>query len=67
MTSLESTATPGIDAAHQVPDVTVSVRQTFGIDSDMEVPAFSEAEDTDARLDAALGVRSGAGPEVCAS
>ncbi len=45
MTSLESTATPGIDAAHQVPDVTVSVRQTFGIDSDMEVPAFSEAEE----------------------
>jgi cobaltochelatase CobS len=28
-----------------VPDVTVSVRQTFGIDSDMEVPAFSEAEE----------------------
>ena len=45
MTTLESTATPGIDAAHQVPDVTVSVRQTFGIDSDMEVPAFSEAEE----------------------
>ncbi|MEQ9681138.1 MAG: cobaltochelatase subunit CobS [Rhodospirillales bacterium] len=45
MTSLESTAKPGIDAAHQVPDVTVSVRQTFGIDSDMEVPAFSEAEE----------------------
>jgi cobaltochelatase CobS len=45
MTTLESTAKPGIDAAHQVPDVTVSVRQTFGIDSDMEVPAFSEAEE----------------------
>ncbi|HBC09627.1 MAG TPA: cobaltochelatase subunit CobS [Rhodospirillaceae bacterium] len=45
MTTLESTATPGIDAAHQVPDVTVSVRQTFGIDSDMEVPAFSQAEE----------------------
>ncbi len=27
------------------PDITVSVRQTFGIDSDMEVPAFSEAEE----------------------
>ncbi len=25
-----------------VPDTTVSVRQTFGIDSDLEVPAFSE-------------------------
>ena len=29
----------------RVPDITVSVRQTFGIDSDMEVPAFSESED----------------------
>ena len=26
------------------PDLMVSVRQTFGIDSDMEVPAFSEAD-----------------------
>ena len=25
-----------------VPDITVSVRQTFGIDSDMQVPAFSQ-------------------------
>ena len=24
-----------------LPDITVSVRQTFGIDSDMQVPAFS--------------------------
>ncbi|MDJ0947933.1 MAG: cobaltochelatase subunit CobS [Alphaproteobacteria bacterium] len=27
------------------PDITVSVRQTFGIDSDMEVPAFSQSSD----------------------
>ncbi len=27
------------------PDITVHVRQTFGIDSDLEVPAFSLAED----------------------
>ena len=27
------------------PDITVSVRQTFGIDSDMQVPAFSEPDD----------------------
>jgi len=27
------------------PDIMLSVRQTFGIDSDMEVPAFSEGED----------------------
>ena len=25
------------------PDIQVSVRQTFGIDSDMEVPAYSQA------------------------
>ena len=31
------------DTAHPLalPDITVSVRQTFGIDSDMHVPAFS--------------------------
>jgi cobaltochelatase CobS len=28
----------------QEPDIKVSVRQMFGIDSDMEVPAFSEAD-----------------------
>jgi len=28
----------------QEPDISVSVRQVFGIDSDMKVPAFSEAE-----------------------
>jgi cobaltochelatase CobS len=27
------------------PDITVSVRQTFGLDSDMEVPAFSNGND----------------------
>ena len=27
------------------PDITVSVRQTFGIDSDMQVPAFSQSND----------------------
>jgi cobaltochelatase CobS len=27
--------------AHRLPDITVSVRQTFGIDSDLQVPAFS--------------------------
>jgi cobaltochelatase CobS len=41
-------ATPGSATkplSQQMPDMTVSVRQTFGIDTDMEVPAFSEAED----------------------
>ena len=28
----------------QEPDIKLSVRQVFGIDSDMEVPAFSEAD-----------------------
>ena len=27
------------------PDITISVRQTFGIDSDMQVPAFSQTSD----------------------
>ncbi|MGY8992034.1 MAG: cobaltochelatase subunit CobS, partial [Rhodospirillales bacterium] len=27
-----------------VPDIKVSVRQTFGIDCDMDVPAFSKAD-----------------------
>src|ERR1700736_1547645 len=40
-----------------LPDMKVSVRQVFGIDSDMEVPAYSEAEehvpdiDSDYRFD----------------
>ena len=29
----------------ETPDITISVRQTFGIDSDMHVPAFSNARD----------------------
>ena len=42
-----------------IPDMKVSVRQVFGIDSDLEVPAFSEADphvpdvDTDYRFDRA--------------
>ena len=28
-----------------LPDMKVSVRQVFGIDSDMEVPAYSEPDD----------------------
>ncbi len=28
-----------------LPDMKVSVRQVFGIDSDMEVPAYSEADE----------------------
>ncbi|ALK07910.1 cobaltochelatase subunit CobS [Blastochloris viridis] len=36
--------TPTVSTA-PVPDMKVSVRQVFGIDSDLDVPAFSEAED----------------------
>ncbi len=32
-------------ASTRLPDITVSARQTFGIDSDMEVPAFAEASE----------------------
>ncbi len=39
--------------SQQVPDLSVSVRQMFGIDSDMKVPAFSEAEDHVPDLDEA--------------
>ena len=38
-------ATPSAsDSPLQAPDIKLSVRQTFGLDSDMEVPAFSKAE-----------------------
>jgi cobaltochelatase CobS len=37
----------------QAPDITVSVRQTFGLDTDMEVPAFSETEEHVPDLDEA--------------
>jgi cobaltochelatase CobS len=37
---------PTIDSARvRLPDIKVSVRQTFGIDSDFEVPAFSQPEE----------------------
>jgi cobaltochelatase CobS len=48
MTTLETGAFP-LDA----PDITISVRQTFGVDSDMEVPAFSVGEDHVPDLDEA--------------
>ena len=44
---MTSSATIETDShlSQQAPDMTVSIRQIFGIDSDMEVPAFSEPED----------------------
>ena len=37
-----------------MPDITVSVRQTFGIDSDLQVPAFSKSNDYVPDLDDVL-------------
>ena len=41
------------DAGFQSPDITVSVRQSFGIDSDFEVPAFSQPNEHVPTLDEA--------------
>jgi len=43
MTPTQNTASPA-DQLDQ-PDITVSVRQTFNVDSDMQVPAFSRPSD----------------------
>jgi len=39
--------------ASDMPDITVSVRQTFGLDSDMQVPAYSQANEHVPDLDEA--------------
>ena len=45
MTTPETIDTANQPLSQQMPDLKISVRQLFGIDSDMEVPAFSEPED----------------------
>ncbi len=56
MTKVQESAGP---APAGLPDMKVSVRQVFGIDSDLEVPAYSEVDphvpdvDTDYRFDRA--------------
>ena len=45
MTTSATIDTSAKPLSERMPDMTVSVRQTFGLDSDMEVPAFSETED----------------------
>jgi cobaltochelatase CobS len=40
-----SSAAQAASLHERMPDITVSVREVFGIDSDMEVPAFSESEE----------------------
>ncbi len=42
---MTSATTSAGDIADQSPDITVSVRQTFGIDCDMQAPAFSQASE----------------------
>ena len=43
--SLAADSVPGL------PDMKVSIRQLFGIDSDMEVPAYSEPDEYVPELD----------------
>ena len=45
MASTESAGTGDSAFPLEAPDITISVRQTFGIDSDMEVSAFSVGEE----------------------
>ena len=45
MTTTASMETTGSRFPLDAPDITISVRQTFNIDSDIEVPAFSVGED----------------------
>ena len=45
------TESPGFPL--QVPDITISARQTFGIDCDLEVPAFSVSEEHVPEIDEA--------------
>jgi cobaltochelatase CobS len=49
----EMTADTTTDPMLKVPDITVSVHQTFGLDSDMQVPAFSQGDEHVPDLDAA--------------
>src|SRR5207248_8364978 len=44
MPSVQSTAPSGAFPLDN-PDITISVRQTFGINSDLQVPAFSQASE----------------------
>src|SRR5499427_6950797 len=51
MTMPETSSTSAMPTG--MPDITVSVRQTFGIDSDLQVPAFSQQSDYVPDLDEA--------------
>src|SRR5262245_21909002 len=47
------TTTAKAGAANGLPDIKISVRQTFGIDTDWEVPAYSQTEEHVPELDTA--------------
>jgi len=49
---MAETKTP-VGAAQSAPDIKISVRQTFGIESDWEVPAYSRPDEHVPELDAA--------------
>ncbi len=51
MTNLGSSSAGEADHRLTAPDIRLSVRQTFGLDSDMDVPAFSHATDHVPALD----------------
>ena len=51
MTTSATIDTSAKPLSEHMPDMMVSVRQTFGLDSDMEVPAFSEIEDHVPKMD----------------
>ena len=53
MTASNATSNEADEFPLNEPDITVSVRQVFGIDSDLEVPAFSKAEEHVPTLDEA--------------
>src|SRR6185437_961781 len=50
---MASPQTSPVETPLDQPDITVSVRQTFGLDSDMQVPAFSRPDDHVPELDEA--------------
>ena len=53
MAATETTPQEEASLPLNAPDISVSVRQTFGIDSDIEVPAFSESEEHVPEIDQA--------------
>ena len=53
MTATETASTEDNSFPMNKPDITISVRQTFGLDSDIEVPAFSEGEEHVPEIDPA--------------